>query len=101
MTLFIQRAEHRDTQAIHAKLDELLAKLSEDPDVIAATMAAMTAALEAWGADSNLFHQGQIGVRIARSPGPWRSCRGFLAAAAMKEAAGSMPSGLTGLKIDK
>ena len=25
MTLFIQRAEHRDTQAIHAKLDELIA----------------------------------------------------------------------------
>jgi low affinity Fe/Cu permease len=24
MTLFIQRAEHRDTQAIHMKLDELL-----------------------------------------------------------------------------
>lgn len=24
MTLFIQRAEHRDTQAIHAKFDELL-----------------------------------------------------------------------------
>jgi low affinity Fe/Cu permease len=24
MTLFIQRAERRDTQAIHAKLDELL-----------------------------------------------------------------------------
>jgi low affinity Fe/Cu permease len=24
MTLFIQRAEHRDTQAIHPKLDELL-----------------------------------------------------------------------------
>ncbi|ESY53779.1 MULTISPECIES: low affinity iron permease family protein [unclassified Mesorhizobium] len=24
MTLFIQRAEHRDTQAIHAKLDEIL-----------------------------------------------------------------------------
>jgi low affinity Fe/Cu permease len=24
MTMFIQRAEHRDTQAIHAKLDELL-----------------------------------------------------------------------------
>lgn len=24
MTLFIQRAEHRDTQAIHTKLDELL-----------------------------------------------------------------------------
>ena len=24
MTLFIQRAEHRETQAIHAKLDELL-----------------------------------------------------------------------------
>ena len=24
MTLFIQRAEHRDTQAIHAKLDELM-----------------------------------------------------------------------------
>jgi len=24
MTLFIQRSEHRDTQAIHAKLDELL-----------------------------------------------------------------------------
>lgn len=25
MTLFIQRAEHRDTQAIHVKLDELIA----------------------------------------------------------------------------
>jgi len=24
MTLVIQRAEHRDTQALHAKLDELL-----------------------------------------------------------------------------
>jgi low affinity Fe/Cu permease len=24
MTLFIQRAEHRDTQAIHGKLDELI-----------------------------------------------------------------------------
>ena len=24
MTLFIQRSEHRDTQAIHAKLDDLL-----------------------------------------------------------------------------
>jgi low affinity Fe/Cu permease len=24
MTLLIQRSEHRDTQAIHAKLDELL-----------------------------------------------------------------------------
>ncbi len=24
MTLFIQRAEHRDTQALHAKIDELL-----------------------------------------------------------------------------
>ena len=24
MTLFIQRSEHRDTQAIHGKLDELL-----------------------------------------------------------------------------
>jgi low affinity Fe/Cu permease len=24
MTLLIQRAEHRDTQALHAKLDELL-----------------------------------------------------------------------------
>jgi low affinity Fe/Cu permease len=24
MTLFIQRAQHRDTQAVHAKLDELL-----------------------------------------------------------------------------
>ncbi len=29
MTLFIQRAAHRDTQAIHAKLDELLRK---DPE---------------------------------------------------------------------
>lgn len=45
MTLLIQRAEHRDTQAIHAKLDELLhsakhasnrlTKLDqEDPEVI-------------------------------------------------------------------
>ena len=29
MTLFIQRAEHRDTQALHAKLDELL-KVHDD-----------------------------------------------------------------------
>jgi len=29
MTFFIQRAEHRDTQAIHAKLDELLRAESE------------------------------------------------------------------------
>lgn len=28
MTLFIQRAEHRDTQAIQAKLDELLRAVS-------------------------------------------------------------------------
>jgi low affinity Fe/Cu permease len=27
MTVFIQRAEHRDTQAIHAKLDHLLERL--------------------------------------------------------------------------
>jgi low affinity Fe/Cu permease len=29
MTLLIQRAEHRDTQAIHAKLDELLSASAE------------------------------------------------------------------------
>jgi low affinity Fe/Cu permease len=29
MTLLIQRAEHRDTQAIHGKLDELLAASAE------------------------------------------------------------------------
>ena len=29
MTLFIQRAEHRDTQAIHAKLDEILRALDQ------------------------------------------------------------------------
>lgn len=29
MTLFIQRSEHRDTQALHAKLDELL-RANED-----------------------------------------------------------------------
>ena len=29
MTLLIQRAEHRDTQAIHAKLDELLRAVGE------------------------------------------------------------------------
>ncbi|TIS86182.1 low affinity iron permease family protein [Mesorhizobium sp.] len=29
MTLFIQRAEHRDTQALHAKLDELLRAVGE------------------------------------------------------------------------
>lgn len=34
MTLFIQRAEHRDTQAIHTKLDELLRAVSDaDEDV--------------------------------------------------------------------
>jgi low affinity Fe/Cu permease len=35
MTLVIQRAEHRDTQAIHAKLDELLKAVGgADNDVI-------------------------------------------------------------------
>src|SRR3954465_12324410 len=29
MTLFIQRSEHRDTQAIHAKLDEILRALGK------------------------------------------------------------------------
>lgn len=29
MTLFIQRAEHRDTQAMHAKLDEILRSRNE------------------------------------------------------------------------
>lgn len=32
MTLFIQRAEHRDTQAIQAKLDELLRSHSNASD---------------------------------------------------------------------
>lgn len=32
MTLLIQRAEHRDTQAIHAKLDELLKVHGEAKD---------------------------------------------------------------------
>jgi Low affinity iron permease len=35
MTLFIQRAEHRDTQAIHAKLDELLRAEGEADDQLA------------------------------------------------------------------
>lgn len=37
MTLFIQRAEHRDTQAIHAKLDELL-RVEGDADNELATL---------------------------------------------------------------
>jgi low affinity Fe/Cu permease len=32
MTLFIQRSEHRDTQAVHAKLDELLRANGEARD---------------------------------------------------------------------
>jgi low affinity Fe/Cu permease len=32
MTLFIQRSEHRDTQAVHAKLDELLRASGEARD---------------------------------------------------------------------
>ncbi|MCP3442292.1 low affinity iron permease family protein [Bradyrhizobium sp. CCGUVB14] len=32
MTLLIQRAEHRDTQAIHAKLDELLKAVGDAND---------------------------------------------------------------------
>jgi len=35
MTLFIQRAEHRDTQAIHAKLDELLQSSTRARDEVA------------------------------------------------------------------
>jgi low affinity Fe/Cu permease len=34
MTLVIQRAEHRDTQAIHAKLDELLKATGDADDKI-------------------------------------------------------------------
>jgi low affinity Fe/Cu permease len=35
MTLFIQRAEHRDTQAMQAKLDELLRCMAAAPDDLA------------------------------------------------------------------
>ena len=35
MTLLIQRAEHRDTQAIHAKLDELLHAQAKARDALA------------------------------------------------------------------
>jgi low affinity Fe/Cu permease len=35
MTLLIQRAEHRDTQAIHAKLDELLHAQTNARDAVA------------------------------------------------------------------
>ena len=35
MTLFIQRSEHRDTQAIHAKLDELLRAHGKAQDSLA------------------------------------------------------------------
>lgn len=35
MTLVIQRAEHRDTQAIHAKLDELLKTAGGADNVVA------------------------------------------------------------------
>lgn len=35
MTLFIQRAEHRDTQAIHAKLDELVRAAARADDEVA------------------------------------------------------------------
>jgi low affinity Fe/Cu permease len=35
MTLFIQRSEHRDTQAIHAKLDELLQAQGEGTNHLA------------------------------------------------------------------
>jgi low affinity Fe/Cu permease len=35
MTLLIQRAEHRDTQAIHAKLDELLHAQANARDALA------------------------------------------------------------------
>lgn len=36
MTLFIQRAAHRDTQALHAKLDELLRVQNDARDELAA-----------------------------------------------------------------
>jgi len=35
MTVFIQRSEHRDTQAVHAKLDELLRAHQEAQDNLA------------------------------------------------------------------
>ncbi len=37
MTLFIQRAEHRDTQALHAKMDELLRAVGHADDETAKT----------------------------------------------------------------
>jgi low affinity Fe/Cu permease len=36
MTVIIQRAEHRDTQAIHAKLDHLLERISQADSGLAA-----------------------------------------------------------------
>lgn len=46
MTLFIQRAEHRDTQAIHAKLDELIHASQGSRDEIADMDAAEPEAIE-------------------------------------------------------
>jgi low affinity Fe/Cu permease len=46
MTLLIQRAEHRDTQAIHAKLDELLRTQSAARSDLAAIDAEEPEAIE-------------------------------------------------------
>jgi low affinity Fe/Cu permease len=48
MTLFIQRSEHRDTQAIHAKLDELLSSQSKAQTSLAAICEEEPEQLEAY-----------------------------------------------------
>ena len=73
MTLVIQRAEHRDTQAIHAKLDELLraqgqarnelAQLDdEEPEVIERHQKKLKRAAhpEAEGSDADTGSRGEI-----------------------------------------
>jgi low affinity Fe/Cu permease len=47
MTLVIQRAEHRDTQAIHAKLDELLRSSDRAEDEMAGIDEAQPETIEA------------------------------------------------------
>jgi low affinity Fe/Cu permease len=64
MTFFIQRAEHRDTQAIHAKLDELLRAASAARDELTHVDEAKPEEIEEHRAEEHKRAEGEGGSRF-------------------------------------